>query len=306
VAKSSVEPEVLRVRPRARVAYLLLAPALAVLAVFFIYPILWTLFVSTVEYDPVTASSRSVGVAHYRHVLSSAAVWRSILNTAYFSAVYVPLTFAAAGLLALLLRGPVLGRPLLKTVFCSPCVIPTVAAALIWRAAYMPRSGSLDRVLYMLGFEHGPGWSGWLGEPYLAMPCIALMCAWRDTGFFALILLAALGRVPREAHELARADGASKWQTFCHVTAPLCAGTVALCLVMLFINVLNVFQEIYVMTDDGGPANWTVNIPFLIYRKVYLDQTWGTAAVLSVILFTVTVIVILIQNRMLNRRLDWS
>ena len=306
VARQFTEPEVLRPRSRHLGAYLFLAPALAILAVFFLYPILWVISVSVADYDPVTATARTVGVAHYHDVISSTAVWRSILNTAYFAGVYIPLTLLSAGAIALLLSRRVAGRPLLKAIFCAPCVVPVVGAALIWRGAYMPNSGSIDRLLEIIGYEHGPAWGGWLAERYLAMPSIALMCVWRDAGLFALILLAALGRIPQATYELAEVDGASKWQTFRLVTLPMCLGTLGLCAIMLIINVQNVFQEIYVMTEDGGPANWTVNIPFLVYRKAYLDHDWGQGAALSVVLFVVTIVLILIQNRLLNKRLDWT
>jgi multiple sugar transport system permease protein len=306
VGQAYREPDVLKPRLRQRGAYALLAPALAVLVTFFLVPTVWMLFVSFSAYDPVTYSSTTEGLSNYGEVINSPAVWRSVLNTAYFSVVYVPLTLLCAGGLALLLRRPVVSRPLLQAIFCSPYVVPVVGAALIWRAAYVPVNGSLDRVLYWLGRDPGPGWDGWLGQPYLAMPCIAVMCVWRDTGFFALILLAALGRIPEETYELAEVDGASRWQRFTSVTVPMSLGTLGLCVVMLVLNVQAVFQEIYVMTEDGGPANWTVNLSFLVYRKVYLDHVWGRAAALSVLLFAVTVVLILMQNRMLNKRLDWS
>ena len=306
MAKSYSEPELLKPRTRHLEAYFLLAPALVFMGLFFLYPVIWLISTSVTNYDPITGTARSIALSHYRQVISSPAVWRSILNTAYFSIVYVPLTLLAAGAIAILLRRRVISRPFLKAIFCSPCVIPAVGAALIWRAAYMPYRGSIDLVLRILGFEHGPGWAGWLAEPYLAMPCIALMCVWRDTGFFALILLSALGRIPQTTYDLARVDGASKSQTFAFVTLPMCLGTLGLCLIMLIINVQNVFQEIYVMTEDGGPANWTVNLGFLVHRRVYFDGDWGRAAALSVVLFAVTVVVILLQNRLLNKRLDWS
>ncbi len=300
------QPELLEPRRGRSGAYLFLAPAMAFLVVFFLYPVLWTVFVSVSDYDPVTATARVEGLSYYREVIMSAALWRSILNTAYFGAVYIPLTLLGAAVLAMLLVGQVRSRPVLKAIFCAPCVVPTVGAALIWRAAYLPFNGSLDRLLCIVGWEHGPGWAGWLGEAYLAMPCIALMCVWRDTGLLALILLSALGRIPRCSYEIARVDGATKWQTFAYVTLPMCLGTVALCLIMLVIRLQNVFQEIYVMTEDGGPANWTVNIPFLVYRYAYIDYGWGRAAALASVLFAVTGIIIVVQNRMLNKRLGWS
>jgi multiple sugar transport system permease protein len=306
VTEQYAELKPLKVKSRQVSAFLFLAPALLFLGVFFLYPVLWTISISVAEYDPVTASARSAGMSHYRDVFTSPAVWRAILNTAYFSAVYIPLTLLSAGAIALLLGRRVRSAPLLRAIFCAPCVVPAVGAALIWRAAYAPSSGSIDRLLYMLGCEHGPGWAGWLAEPYLVMPCIALMCVWRDTGFFALILLSALARVPQETYELARTDGATRCQTFAHITIPMCLGTLGLCLVMLVINVQSVFQEIYVMTEDGGPANWSVNLAFLVYRRVYVDYSWGQAAALSVVLFAVTVVIILVQNRILNRRLGWT
>jgi multiple sugar transport system permease protein len=306
MSETYTEPELIAAKHRHIEAYLFLAPALLLLAVFFVYPVLWMFRVSVSEYEPVTGAAKTVAHSYYREVLSSAATWRSILNTAYFAAVYIPFTLALAGAIALLLNRCVRSRPILRVAFCAPCIIPAVAAALIWRAAYQPSGGAVDRVFDLLGYTHGRGWAGWLAEPYLAMPCIALMCVWRDAGLFALILLAAVARVPKGAYELAESDGATKWETFRYVTLPMCLGTVGLCTIMLVINVQNVFQEIYVMTEDGGPANWTVNIPFLVYHNAYMDYDWGHATALSSVLFAVTVVLILVQNRLLNRRLDWK
>jgi len=306
VSETYIEPELIEVRHRHAEAYFFLAPALLFLGVFFAYPVLWALRVSLTEYQPATGTAGTAVLSHYRNVLGSAATWRSILNTVYFAVVYIPFTLLLAGALAALMSRCLRSRPLLKAIFCAPCIIPAVAAALIWRAAYSPAGGAIDRALHLFGYFHARGWTGWLAEARLAMPCIALMCVWRDTGLFALILLAALGRIPRSAYELAETDGATKWETFKHVTLPMCLGTVSLCVVMLVINVQNVFQEIYVMTEDGGPANWTVNIPFLVYHNAYLDYDWGHATALSSVLFAVTIVLILIQNRALNRRLNWT
>jgi ABC-type sugar transport system permease subunit len=307
MAKDYAEPEILTASRNERGAWLLLAPALVFLFAFFLYPLLWMLSISFADYDPHTATAETVGAAHYFDAFTSPPVWRSLLNTAYYGAVYVPLTLAGAGLLALLLRSRVAGRPALKAIFCSPCAIPVVAAALIWRAAYVGHSGALDRIRHLLGFHESAAWSGWLAESYLAMPCIALMNVWRDTGFFALILLAAVGRIPPSVYEMAAVDGASRGRVIRSLIIPLCAGTIGLCLTLAVVNVLNVFPEIFVMTEDGGPANWSLNLAFLVYRRVYHDENgWGLAAALSMLLTGVTLVIVLIQNRMLNRRLDWS
>ena len=306
MTETYTEPELITARRRHIGAYLFLAPALLFLAVFFAYPVLWMFRVSVSEYQPTTGSARTVALSYYADVLSSASTWRSILNTVYFASIYIPLTLALAGAIAFLLNRCVRSRAALKVAFCAPYIIPVTAAALIWRAAYQPNGGAIDRTLHLFGYQHGSGWAGWLAEPYLAMPCIALMCVWRDAGLFALILLATLARVPKTAIELAKADGATKWETFKYVTFPMCLGTIGLCTIMLIINVQNVFQEIYVMTEDGGPANWTVNIPFLVYHNVYNKYDWGHATALSSVLFAVVVVLILVQNRLLNRRLNWK
>ena len=169
------EPELIRVQHRHGGAYAFLAPALIVLGVFFVVPLLWMLRLSVSEYEPVTHTARTVALAHYRKVLVNPATWRSILNTVYFGAVYITLTLVLGGVIALLLRRCARSLPVLKAAVCAPCLTPVVAAALIWRAAYQPAGGAVDRFLHLFGPFPGSGWSGWLGEAYLAMPCIALM-----------------------------------------------------------------------------------------------------------------------------------
>ena len=300
------EPELLRPKTRVRESYLFVAPALAVIVAFSIIPIIWVLAVSLERFNPMTATAQWAGLRSYLDVLESPAVWRAVLNTGYFGIFYIPLTLAGSWLLALLLERPVRGRPILQAIFCAPAVMPVVGMALVWRAAYEPMSGSIDRMLYLIGIDHSLSWSGWLGEPYLAMPSIALMCVWRDLGWFSLLFLAALSRAPRDSYDLADLDGAGAWDKFLHIKLPACAGAITLSIILLVINTQNLFQEIFVMSEDGGPANWTLNVPFLVYRRVYTDYDWGHAAALSTVILAMSIIFVLILNRMIKRRLNWT
>ena len=300
------EPELLRPKTRARESYLFLLPALVIIGVFTIYPIVWIVMVSVEEFNPMTSTAKWVGLNYFADVLQSAPIWRAVLNTGYFGIIYIPLTLAGSWLVALFLERQMRGRAVLKAILCAPAVMPVVGMALVWRAAYAPVSGSIDRLLYMVGVDHSSTWSGWLNTPYLAMPSIALMCVWRDIGWFSLLFLAALMRTPREFYDMADLDGAGPWQKFIHVRIPACSGAIALSVIILLINTQNLFQEIFVMTEDGGPANWTLNAPFLVYRYVYTNYDWGHAAALSVVLLAISVVFILILNRMLKRRLNWT
>lgn len=298
------EPEILKPVFKTRAAYLLIAPAFIVFALFIFAPIAWMILTSFTEYNPITETAKETGFIHYRTLLTSPPMWRAILNMTYFSLIYIPVTMAVSWLLASLFRNRVAGSSILKGIFCAPYIIPAVAVALIWRSALMPVTGTLDKVLSLYGIIHPADWSGWLGEAYFAMPSLAIMCAWRDAGFLTLIMLAAMSRVPRESYELALLDGADRWQTFKSVTYPACRQALLLSFVLLVVNTQNLFQEIFVMTEDGGPANWTVNIPFLIYRNSFVNYAWGQAAAISTIFFVMSLVIIYVLDRTMSRRFN--
>jgi multiple sugar transport system permease protein len=203
-------------------AWWLVGPALAILAVFFLGPVLAAFALSLTDFDVYAIADldrlRFVGAGNYRALLESPRFWLAVRNTAYFVLVGGPLSIAVSLGAALLLDArAVRWKPLFRTVLFLPVVTTLVAVAIVWRALYHPRAGMLAWLCAKVGIAP----IDWLGDPLWAMPAIILLAVWKNFGFNMLVFLAGLQSVPERLYEAARLDGAGPWQRFRFVTLPV-------------------------------------------------------------------------------------
>ena len=277
-------------------AYLFVAPALVLLAVFLFVPAGWAVI------DSLTSPAeggRALSLAPYGEI-GTPLFWRATLNTIYFAGIYVPGTLAAGYLIARLLLGSVRRSRYLLLLFFLPALIPAVASGTAWRWM-LADNGAINALLGAAG----AGAVDWLHTGWLVMPCVAAICIWQGAGLIAVIFLAAMRAVPREYEEMAELDGAGRWRRFRHVTMPSIQNAFRVSLLLLLINAHRVFGPIYMLTRDGGPANYSTNLPMLIFRDglefAYRPgngvQTFSAASALSAILcFTVAIFVVLLRR----------
>ena len=203
-------------------AWAFITPALLVIAVFFLLPVLAGLALSFTDFDIYALADlrnlRFVGFANYIELVRTPLLWTALGNTLYFVGVGMPLSIAASLGAALLLSSRLARfKPFFRTALFAPVVTTLVAVAVIWRYLLHTRYGLLNYGLEELGF--GP--IDWLGDPRWAMPAIILFAVWKNFGYNMIIFLAGLQNIPEELYEAARIDGASSWQQFRHVTMPL-------------------------------------------------------------------------------------
>ena len=237
-----------------------------------------------------------IGLGNYRSLFADPVFRRSLLNTAYFSAIFIPGTLAVSLGLALLVRQGLRGIGVFRALFFLPYVVSIVAAGLVWRWMFDTEHGLINALVAIAGGE-GPDW---LGHPQLAMVVIALMSIWRWSGYFMLIFLAGLESIPTSLYEAAGVDGVGRWMTFRRVTLPLLRRPMIFALIVLLIRAQNIFQEVYVMTG-GGPGNRTVTVAFLIWQTAFRSFRIGRAAALSYLLFLLVLAVAVVQFLMLGR-----
>lgn len=274
-------------------AYVFLAPAGVLLAVFLLYPALWTVLVSFQKYDAIGGSGPFAGVAAFLDQLESPRLWRAILNTIYFAAIYVPGSLVIGYVLASLINRVGRGRNALRAVFFIPVLLPAVAGGILWRWMYDPQFGILNHVLGALGIAP----IGWLGEGRLALPCVAAACVWQGAGLVAAILSAAIWAMPKAFDDVAEMDGVCGWRWLVHVRLPLLKNALLVSVLLLLINAQRTFTTILVMTGDGGPANWSTNLPFLIYRKGMKNFDFsGASAVATILCFSIAIMVVLMYR----------
>jgi multiple sugar transport system permease protein len=277
-------------KTEAKAALVLLLPAMTLITLFYLLPVLGGAVLSLTDYDIYSigdaANTRFVGPKNYTGLVSNEVFWQALRNTLYFSLVAGPLTILVALAAALLLNAKLTRfKPLFRTIYFAPVVTTIVAVAIVFRFVYHPRVGLLNRLLDLAGIQ-GPDW---LGDPQWAMPAIILLAIWKNFGYATVILLAGLQNAPEELYEAARIDGAGPVRQFWYVTLPELMPTMIFVSVITAIGYLQIFAEPYVMTPEGGPLNSTLTIVMLMYREGFRWWRMGYAAAIAFILFAMVV-----------------
>jgi multiple sugar transport system permease protein len=278
-------------RAERRAAWLMLAPALGAIGLFFALPLLAALVLSLTDFDIYAVADlgnlRFVGLGNYARLLRDPLFWQALRTTMVYVGLGVPLTLTAALGGALLVDSRLArARGLFRTVFFAPVVTTLVAVAVVWRYLYHPRFGLFN---YLLGLVGVPP-IDWLGRPVWAMVAITLLAAWRSFGYALVIYVAGLQSIPRSLYEAAELDGAGPWRRFREITLPLLAPTTLFVGVITTVGLFQVFAEPYVMTR-GGPLNATTSVALLMYEQGFRWWSMGSAAAVAFVLFAMVLLV---------------
>lgn len=284
-----------------RTAWLFLAPALLVLGVFFLLPVLAALLLSLTDYDLYALADirnlRFVALGNYWELLQRPLFWSALGHTMYFVAVGVPLSMGASLGAAMLLNSPLARcKPFFRTALFAPVVTTVVATAVIWRYLFNTKYGMANYVLGLLGIHP----VDWLGDPHWAMPTIIAFAVWKNFGYNMIIFLAGLQAIPPDLYEAARIDGASPWRQFRHITLPMLKPTMLMVGILTVSGYFQLFAEPYVMTE-GGPLQSTVSVLYLMYDEGFKWWNLGSASavafLLFLIMFAVTVLMLKLSRR---------
>jgi multiple sugar transport system permease protein len=270
-----------------RVAWLFLAPAMLVLGVFFLLPVIAALVLSLTDYDLYALANirnlRFVALGNYWALLQRPLFWEALGHTVYFVAIGVPLSMVTSLGAALLLNSPLARfKPFFRTALFAPVVTTVVAVAVIWRYLFNTKYGIANFVLGHLGIHP----VDWLGDPHWAMPTIILFAVWKNFGYNMIIFLAGLQAIPVDLYEAARIDGASAWRQFRHITLPMLGPTLMMVGILTVSGYFQLFAEPYVMTE-GGPLQSTVSVLYLMYDEGFKWWNLGMASAVAFLLFAV-------------------
>ncbi|NOK34690.1 sugar ABC transporter permease [Corallococcus exercitus] len=276
-----------------RQAYLLVAPAVLVLTVVALYPVLAAVWLSLHRFILVFGERRFTGVENYVYLVGDVRFWSALGNTAYFTAVAVTVELLLAVPLALLLNRAFPGRGLLRASVLVPWAIPTVVSARLWAWMFNPDYGLINRML-------GGAEVNWLGAPGYALHAAILVDVWKTTPFVALLVLAGLQGIPEDLYKAARVDGASGWRQFRSITLPLLKPALLLAVLFRSLDAFRVFDAIYVLTE-GGPANTTETLSIYAYKTLMRSGDFGYGSALSVATFLCVVLLAVVWLRWLGR-----
>jgi len=248
-----------------------------------IYPILASLYYSFTRFDAMRPP-RFIGLANYADMIFNDEIFRVVLgNTIYLVIIGVPAGLVTAFLLAVLLNNSFKFRPLFRTIFFLPSIVPAVASAEVWRWVYNPRYGLINANLKSLGMASIP----WLSSPALAKPSLIIINMWAQ-GTAMVIFLAALQDVPRALYDAALVDGANGWQRFWHVTIPMCTPAILFVMLTGLIGTFQYFTIGWLLTQ-GAPNNSTEFYSMYLYRNAFRFFKMGYASALAWFLFLVIV-----------------
>jgi multiple sugar transport system permease protein len=267
------------------VAWAFVAPALLVIGLFFLFPVVAAVALSLTDFDIYALADlrnlRFVGLDNYLQMLGAPLFWQALGNTLYFVIAGVPLSLLVSLGAALLLHSKLARcRAFFRTALFAPVVTTLVAVAVVWRYLFHTRYGMVNYALDHIGIGH----LDWLGDPHLAMPTIILLALWKNFGFNMVIFLANLQAIPVELYEAARVDGASSLRQLVHITLPMLAPALLLTGVLTTAGYFQLFAEPYVMTQ-GGPLRSTVSVLYLMYEEGFKWWNFGAASAVSLLLF---------------------
>jgi len=278
-------------------AWLLLLPALALLAAFTHWPALATLWHSFMSTPKKARPSRFVGLDNYRGMVEDEVFWQALWNNVIFAAGTIPVSIALAISMALWVNSRISGRGFLRLAYFTPTVLPMIAVANIWLFFYTPQYGLLEQITQGLGLPS----HNWLGDKHTVLGAMIVVAIWKEAGFFMIFYLAALQGISPSLAEAAALEGASRWQYFRRVLFPLLMPTTLFVLINALINSVRMVDHIFVMTR-GGPDNASTLLLYYIYQVGFSFWDSGYAAALTVVVLIVLGGVAVFQFGFLERR----
>jgi multiple sugar transport system permease protein/sn-glycerol 3-phosphate transport system permease protein len=260
--------------------YLLVFPALFILFVFVLLPLILAIVFSLADWDLLSVEVEWVALDNYIRLFQDREFWQAIENTLVFTGVMVPVTVALAVALAVLLDTGVRGIRLFRTMMFVPYLTPMAAISTLWVWMFDQHFGIINWALGSVGWHGIP----WLTRPGWAMAALIIMKIWKVTGYYAILLLAGLQNIPPSLLEAASIDGAGRLRVFLRITLPLLSPYVLFVVVIAVISAFQNFDQIYMMTR-GGPAGNTTTIIYYLYQYGFEFFEVGYASSVALLLF---------------------
>ncbi|MGH7495130.1 MAG: carbohydrate ABC transporter permease [bacterium] len=282
-------------RHRDHAAYLFVSPYLFHFAVFIGFPLVFALVLLFHRWD-IVSPMVWVGLDNFAKLFRDNLFWQAMLNTGIFLLLHIPLQIAGALFLAMQLHERIKLRGFFRAAFFLPVVVSGVVISILWDQLYARDTGVLNALLAQIGL---PG-IGWLTEPYIAMPAIALMATWKNVGLYIVLFLVGLQSVPAQMYEAADIEGANAWQKFWKVTLPLLNPTIFMVVILSTIGGFSLFIEPYIMTG-GGPMNRTLSAMLYMYKQGFFFYHMGYAATLGFAFTVIVLLAVLLQRRVIER-----
>jgi raffinose/stachyose/melibiose transport system permease protein len=276
-----------------------IAPALAVYAVFLIYPVVQSGALSFSSWAGPGRPSTPVGLDNYRELVADPIFWRALRNTAVLLLVSVFIQLPIGLGLALLVTSARRGRRFWRGIYFLPTLMSTVAVAILWRFIYSPDYGVINGFLRGVGLDGLA--QGWLGQTSTALAAVIGANVWQWAPFYMIIYVAALVGIDPEIYEAAALDGARGLQRFLYVTLPLLRPVLITTSILSLAGSIKAFDLVYIMTD-GGPSNSSELLATYMFREGFTNYRLGYASAIAMVMFLITFVLTVVVLVRSNRR----
>jgi putative chitobiose transport system permease protein len=278
--------------------YIFLLPALALIAVFVVYPILAVVYYSFTDYD-IVRPPVWVGLDNFARVFADRTFWLALTHSIVYLLVTPILIILSIGL-AIVVNRRLRGIQIYRALYFVPAVSGSIAIGLSWRWLF-DRNGFINGVLQSWGVIHEP--IQWLSTPALVLPIAMLLTIWAGVGYYSVIFLAGLQNIPEELYDAARIDGCNDLQKHWHVSLPGLRPQIVFVAVISSLAALKVFDEIFILTGKtGGILDSGVTMVFYLWKQAFVLQHAGYAAAIALVLLAITLVFSIANVRLLERQ----
>jgi multiple sugar transport system permease protein len=278
------------------------APNLAAVTVFMLFPLGFSLYMSFQRWDVFT-SPKFVGLKNFGELFTSDPLFLIALrNSVIFTVGTVVPTVLISLVVASVLNRKVKGIGVFRTIVFLPLAISSVVIAVVWQFVFNTDNGLLNIMLGWIGIHPIP----WLVDPSWAMVSLCLVSVWRSVPFATVILLAAMQGVPETVYEAAKIDGAGEIRQFASITVPLIRGSISFVVVISIIHAFQAFDMVYVLNGpNGGPESATYVLGIMLFQHAFSFLEFGYASGLAWVMFAILLVLTVLQLRITRRR-SWE
>lgn len=270
--------------------WLFVLPALIPLIVFWIYPILRSVYISFTDWDYMSPTYNFVFLDNFIALFKDDRFYDALWNTLVFTVGTLVPTIVLGLLLALLMQKAFKGSGIIKFILFSPWITPTVAISIVWTWIYDPDTGIANAVLEFL---HLPALQ-WIKSSETAMLAVIIVTVWKSLGYAMIFYLSALEKVPGELYEASGLDGAKSWQRFRDVTLPCISPTTFFLVIITMVSSLQAYDQIQILTQ-GGPSGSTRTLLYMYYQLGFEEFNMGQATAVAIVMIILTVFLSTIQ-----------